>query len=482
SLRRGLLAESVMSAPVASLRRGLLAEGGKSAPVASLRRGLLAESVMSAPVASLRRGLLAEGVMSAPVASLRRGLRGEYFVSADQSGKPAATSLDSQLAFGPEFHEPDSVKGTIHSARWTGFLTAPAAGHYRIDVTANSGVRLTVRGKTIIDQPTLISSMHSGEIDLPAGECPIRVDLLSDGDDGHIRVRMGWVEPDPAFIQAAAQAAAASDVAVVFVDTGGEDGEGHDRPSTLLHGNQDAMIRAVAAANKHTIVVLNAGSPVDVTGWQERVPALIDAGYPGMEGGRAIADILFGKVNPSGKLTDTFGAHRKDYPDYGNFPGINGTVHYAEGIYVGYRYFDKHNITPVFPFGYGLSYTTFQYSRITVPDAALAPDGAVTVTVPVTNTGKRDGAEVVELYVHPLHPAVDRPIRELKGFARVDLKAGQTMPVTFPITPQALAYYDTAGNRWKADPGDYAIDIGASSRDIRQTTTIRLTGTYTAPP
>jgi len=170
---------------------------------------------------------------------------------------------------------------------------------------------------------------------------------------------------------------------------------------------------------------------------------------------------------------------REDYPDYGNFPGTKGVVNYAEGIYVGYRHFDKKKIEPVFPFGYGLSYTTFRYSNIRLSEPAISPTGKVTVTTDITNTGSRAGAEVVELYVHPREPKIDRAVRELKGFTKLFLQPGETKTATFTLTPVSLQYCDVPGKRWKADKGEYDIEVAASSRDIRLTAPLSLSADYT---
>jgi beta-glucosidase len=246
-----------------------------------------------------------------------------------------------------------------------------------------------------------------------------------------------------------------------------------------LPNNQDVLIRSIAAANKNTIVLLNNGTPVTMSGWLSQVPALVEMWFPGEEGGQALAEVLFGDVNPSGKLPTTLAANRADYPDFGNFPGTNGIVNYAEGIYVGYRHFDKKEIEPLFPFGYGLSYTTFDYKNVRLSQPQLSLSGNVQASVDVTNTGKVGGDEIVELYVHDLNPQIDKPVRELKGFARVALQPGETKTVELTIVPRDLAYFDVAGKQWKADAGDYEIGIGASSRDIRGKATLKLTDTFT---
>ena len=272
-----------------------------------------------------------------------------------------------------------------------------------------------------------------------------------------------------ALIKDAAVLAANSDLAVVFVGNSSKlESEGHDRATLGLPAGQEELIKAVTAVNPRTVVVLIAGSPVLMDNWVGKVPALVAAWYPGQEGGHAIADILFGDANPSGKLPMTFPKEWKDSPAYGHYPGENGTVDYAEGIYVGYRHFDKHNIEPLFPFGHGLSYTTFAYS-----DLKVSPHE---VSLALRNTGSREGAEVVQLYLGDSHSSVDRPVKELKGFRRVVLKPGETKTVTFGLDKSALSYYSTAKKDWVAEPGTFEVLVGASSRDIRLKGKFELAG------
>jgi len=317
-------------------------------------------------------------------------------------------------------------------------------------------------------------------VDLVAGQSyALRVEYYQAAREA--TARLDWTLPSASRFGEAVEAARASDVAIVCVTTAGTEGEGQDRPSMALPDDQDALIQAVAAANPRTIVVLNNGTPCLLTAWLAKVPGLVETWFPGQEGGHALAAILFGDVNPSGKLPDTLAARREDYPDFGNFPGVKNHVTYAEGIYVGYRHFDKAKVAPLFPFGYGLSYTTFRYGPLTLDRAALAPNGTVTAKMAVTNTGRREGAEVVELYAHDPSPKIDKPVRELKGFSKIDLLPGQTKTVTFHINPRALAYCDVPGRRWKADAGDYVLEAAASSRDIRRTAHVKLASTWTEP-
>jgi beta-glucosidase len=272
----------------------------------------------------------------------------------------------------------------------------------------------------------------------------------------------------------------------VGTNGGGEESEGWDRGTIALPRNQDALVSAIVAANPRTVVVLYSGGLLQPGAWVSKVPAMLYAYYPGNEGGMALAEILYGDVNPSGHLPDTIGKKREDYSDY---PFYGATSEYKEGIYVGYRGFDKKGIEPLFCFGHGLSYTTFKYSNLQFAGSAsataasspdtLQADGKLRVTVDVENTGKVAGEEVVQLYVHDPQPKLDKAPKELKGFTRVALKPGEKKPVTITIDARSLSYFDEAGKQWKADAGVYEIQVGASSRDIRQTGRIKLAHDWT---
>ncbi|HTW94238.1 MAG TPA: glycoside hydrolase family 3 C-terminal domain-containing protein [Tepidisphaeraceae bacterium] len=261
---------------------------------------------------------------------------------------------------------------------------------------------------------------------------------------------------------AAAGIAKSADVAIVMV--GNEDREGRDRPNLNLPLNQDTLISAVAAANPHTIVVLKTGGPV-VMPWIDRVPAILEAWYPGEEDGNVVADVLFGNVNPSGKLPMTFPRSLADVPAHTpqQYPGVHGTVVYSEGLLVGYRWYDDKEITPLFPFGYGLSYTTFDVKNLSL--SPLSAEDGLDVSVDVSNTGKRAGAEVVQVYVG-FPAAAGEPPRQLKGFERVMLKAGQSDHVTIPLDRRAFSIWDVKENGWRVLPGTYEIFAGDSSRNL----------------
>jgi beta-glucosidase len=262
--------------------------------------------------------------------------------------------------------------------------------------------------------------------------------------------------------------AARSDAVVVVVGYSSRlESEGFDRPSMDLPAGQDDLIGAVAAVNKNTIVVVAAGAPISMTRWIERVPAVLYAWYGGQEAGRAVGDLIFGIAVPSGKLPVTFPRRIEDSTAWGRYPGENLHVEYGEGIFVGYRGFDRGKVEPLFPFGYGLSYTTFEYSGLTVSTPKLKAGGQVDIGVQVRNAGTRAGAEVVQLYLHDVESSLPRPEKELKGFARVMLQPGETRTQTFTLDPSTMAFFDPGKGAWVAEAGAFEVLIGASSRDIR---------------
>ena len=275
---------------------------------------------------------------------------------------------------------------------------------------------------------------------------------------------------DPA---AAAALAKSSSVAIVMV--GDNETEGTDRTSLALSGNQDALVEAVAAANPKTIVVLKSGAPV-LMPWVGSVAGIVEAWYPGEEDGDAVADVLFGRVDPSGKLPLTFPVQASDVPANtpAQYPGVNGTATFSEGVFIGYRHYDEADIAPLFPFGFGLSYTDFAFSGLSVRPGA---GGKVTVSAVVTNTGHRRGAEVAQLYVgDPSSSAVPEPPDQLEGFAKVSLAPGQHQRVTFTLDARSFSYWDTAANGWRVAGGQYRISVGDSSRNLPLTASVRLPG------
>ncbi|GIF04377.1 glycoside hydrolase family 3 C-terminal domain-containing protein [Actinoplanes siamensis] len=265
----------------------------------------------------------------------------------------------------------------------------------------------------------------------------------------------------------AVEAARASDVALVFVGSAHET-EGADRESLDLPAEQLTLIERVSEANPNTVVVLSNGAVLLTSPWEARVPAIVEGWLLGQAGGSALADVLFGRVNPSGRLAETIPVRLQDHPSYLDFPGEHGHVRYGEGLHVGYRGFDARQAPVSYPFGFGLSYTTFAYGP--------AGGEGLEIRVPVTNTGSRDGREVVQVYVSLPGSAVRRAPRELKAFANVAIPAGATVEVVLHVERDDLAYWDTRLGRWVVEDGDYVFEIGASSRDIRATVTRHVGG------
>ena len=283
----------------------------------------------------------------------------------------------------------------------------------------------------------------------------------------------------------AADAARRADV-VIFVGglnkATGQDCEDSDRESLALPYNQDAVIEALVAANPRTVVVNVSGNAVAMP-WADKVPAILQAWFLGSESGNSLADVIFGRVNPSGKLPMTFPVRLDDVAAHavGEYPGTKRAdsdivdIRYNEGVMVGYRWFDTKKIRPLFAFGHGLSYTTFGYGKLSADASKIGPDGAMTLSVDVTNTGSRAGAETVQLYISDTKASVKRPAKELKNFAKIYLEPGQTKTVTFTVRPSDLAFFDAGAHAWKAEPGEFRAHVGAASDDIRSSLRFVLT-------
>ncbi|MDN3444079.1 glycoside hydrolase family 3 C-terminal domain-containing protein [Microbacterium sp. APC 3901] len=277
----------------------------------------------------------------------------------------------------------------------------------------------------------------------------------------------------------AVEAASAADVAVVFLGLpAAEESEGFDREHIDLPAAQLAVLDAVIAANPATVVVLSNGGVVALP-FADRVPAVVETWLLGQAGGGAVADVLYGVVNPSGKLTETVPVRLEDNPSFGSFPGEFGHVRYGEGVLVGYRWYDAKGLDVTFPFGHGLSYTTFAYGEAAVEARA---NGDIVVRVDVTNTGARDGREIVQVYAAPVVSVVQRAPRELKAFASVALAAGEIRTVELVVRREDLAYWDVRVDRWIVESGEYTVDVAASSRDVRSSATVQVEGDVVSLP
>ncbi len=400
------------------------------------------------------------------------GMKGEYFANRTLEGPPVLTRNDPQLNFYWDNASPGpSVPSDNFSVRWTGSLVAPKTGRYTLQTVSDDGVRVHLDGKLIMEEWNDHSSLlKSADVALEAGKSyPLIIEFYQ--HIGGACLRFGWSSMEDTMIAEAVQAAKGADAAILCVGLSQFiESEGFDRQSLGLSDDQEKLVSAVAAVNNKTIVVLNSGAPVTMDSWIGGVAAIVEAWFPGTEGGTAVAEVLLGDCNPSGKLPMTFPHRWEDSPAFGNYPG-SAAVSYEEGMYVGYRGFDKSNRDVLFPFGHGLSYTSFAYTGLTVKKQKSS-ETAVTLTV--RNTGTRAGAEVVQVYIHGPATGLDRPLKELKAFQKVRLRPGDAKAITLTLNERSFALYDVARKNWKVEPGVYEIMVGSSSRDIRARTTLTL--------
>jgi beta-glucosidase len=424
------------------------------------------------------------------------GIQVQEFDNLDLSGAPARTRIDryvdqgepldlSALASGDRPLDLAAF-GAVHptSARWIGYFTPSVPGEHDLFVQVGGfdkdiGYRVYVDEKLVIDHWSWKKAALKGVslmLDSGAHRVVLEHRAGAGGLDGKIPfVRLGlvpkggWVEPS------AEQFAAQADAAVVAVGFDyASEAEAWDRTFELPPG-QDELLRKICAANKHCIVVVNSGGAVDTRAWLERAPALLQAWYLGQDGGAAVAKILFGTVNPSGHLPATFEREWQDNPVHDSYYPEAGTnqVHYKEGVFVGYRGYEARHVKPQFPFGFGLSYTAFEYRDLQLRKASGADD-AFEAVFSVRNIGSRPGAAVPQLYVSAPKSSVPRPNKELKGFTKLMLQPGESRQVVLPLEARSFAYFDVARKRWRAESGLYRVLIGESTEQIVLSGAVKL--------
>ncbi|WP_255949972.1 beta-glucosidase family protein [Streptomyces odontomachi] len=414
-------------------------------------------------------------------ASALSDLKGEYFANKTLTGPPVLTRSESNIDFSWGKDAPaEGLPTDGFSARWTGTITPPVTAAYTLAATSDDGSRVYLDDQLIVDNwgDHASRTVTSAPIELTAGEQhTLRVEYYDNASDASVSV--GWSAPnlpDPQ-IEAAVAAAKDADAAVVVV--GDTSKEGTDRTTLALPGTTDALIEAVAAANPRTTVVLRAGAPV-LMPWLDRVGAVLDTWYPGEEDGAALAELLTGAAEPGGRLPVTFPKSDTQTPVAaapGRYPAVNGVYDYSERLDVGYRWYQDQNETPLFPFGYGLSYTTFKLSHLrTTPTriaAAAGTHGRVKLALDVTNTGHRTGSDVIQAYVgHPTGSG--EPPKALKAFTKVTLNPGQTRRVTLTLTTDALRIWDTHTHGWTVPDGTYRLYVGESSADTPLTASVTV--------
>ncbi len=415
-----------------------------------------------------------------------QGLRVTYYNNASFEGAAAHTGVETffdRIAFAAGA----GMQGKV-SVRWEGLLWPPRTGTYEFGLGQVGSATLYIDDHRVIDSD--LGTLHPPQLDFGP---PVRTATLDLAAGRPHRLRIDYVSlPIPframhlgirlpaASIDEAVQAARSADAAVVFVGSSrSSETEGRDRPDMELAGRQNELVQAVLAANANTVVVLNNGAPLSLP-WAERAPALVEAWLPGEAGAQALAQILLGDANPSGKLPVTFPKRLEDNPAYLYYsPGRDAP--YGEGVFVGYRYYEKRKLQPLFPFGHGLSYTRFEYSNLRVPGAT--PSGQpFQISVDIRNAGARAGQETVQVYVgDQATTELVRPVKELKAFQKVNLAPGESRTLKFTVTSRDLAYYDVHRHDWASTPGTHRIYVGSSSADIRLQQEFRWTASPADP-
>ena len=413
------------------------------------------------------------------------GLQGTYYRSYDFTGAPFRTELDKELRIFGIIDE--AVFGSV---LWTGDFIAEKSGEYKFSANPGLGkAKIFIDGKKVKlnekGQPAfggLLPAPKIGNILLSSGRHSIRVEysakpniflsfilkIVMPGISDLLKkfrfLEIGCRLPEPEISQAI-DLARNSDLSIIVVGSSDNyESEGEDRPTMKLTGKQDELIESILNVNRNTIVIINTGSPVEMP-WVNKCPAILQVWLPGQEGGSAMANVVFGNVNPSGKLPVTFPNKLEDNPSYRYYPG-DKKVFYDEGIYVGYRYYDTKNVDPLFPFGHGLSYTKFDYGLITGPSNIVSGE-KIDLSITVKNSGQRKGKDVIQCYVRDLESSIDRPNKELKAFQKVTLEPNESKLIKFSLDETALSFFAPDYNSWIVEQGKFEILIGSSSRDIR---------------
>ncbi|HEY5071276.1 MAG TPA: glycoside hydrolase family 3 C-terminal domain-containing protein [Caulobacteraceae bacterium] len=415
-----------------------------------------------------------------------QGLTCEYFADRGFSRAPYRSRPERQIGKLVSTVSATGMGEGLGALRWSGWFWPQRDGRHEFSLRAPGEARLVLDGEVLIDAAT---PGRADTMDV-AGQTavrkiaavrlagrkgyPITIEYVRPPDTAELRwefIGVGLRQPTGSVAEAAALAAGADAAIVVIGASSASEAEGYDRDSLDLPGDQNALVEAVLAANPRTVVVMTNGAPYALP-WIDHAPAVVEAWLGGEEGPDAVARILFGKAEPSGRLPVSFPRRIEDSPAHAYYPG-GAEAYYGEGLFVGYRHFDRAAEAPMFPFGFGLSYTRFVYSDVAASEEARAGDH-VEVSFTLTNVGQRSGKETAQLYVRPRGPSLERPVKELKGFIKVALGPGEDRRITLTLDARAFSFYDPAKKTWVAEPGAYDLLIGASAADIELQATVRL--------
>ena len=408
------------------------------------------------------------------------GLLLEFYDDVDFSTRPAYRLISKRVQFGWFDASVPKVRQDKFSVRMEGLFTPAVSGIHTF------GLNMIGRGRLLIDREKLIDTWDLPD---PNGQQTVQIEMQADqqyaicveykweGDPHWRSLALGYLPPHADDLMSEAlDIAAQSDVVIVVAGLTSEwESESFDRPDLLLPGGQNELIEEIAKVNPNVIVVLNCGAPVEMP-WVDQVPGVLQMWYDSQEQGNALADILFGDVSPSGKLPTTFPKRLQDNPSFINFPGENGKVYYGEGIFIGYRYYEKKDIEPLFPFGHGLSYTQFEYSNLQMDEEINSLSDGVQLSLDVRNIGSTSGKETVQVYIRDIKPRVVRPDKELKAFQKIFLQPGEPQTIHFALTKEAFWFFDPKITEWTFEPGTFEILIGSSSSDIRLSQRVNIKG------
>lgn len=429
------------------------------------------------------------------------GLKAEYFSNTEFTGKPVLTRVEPGVNFDWTTNSNTTAEGSsivsgvsptagAFSARFTGQIKPKITGQQIFKVRADGPVKLWIDDRLVLQSDgkalsfDLLNALTTtGKTSKLIAGKSYSVRLEYQRTQGNFSTNLGGLNGLQMSWAASRAPESLADYDAVIVSAGSTgyeyEGESSDKPYTMPE-YQGEMIASVAKVNPNTVVVLHGGGSMDMLPWANRVGATLHTWFSGQQAGQVLAELLYGKVNPSGKLPITIDRRIEDNPSYPSYPSISvyqgdnpkTTMDYSEGIYLGYRGYDKDGKKPLYPFGFGLSYTTFSFSDLKLSSNVMAPNTTVNATFNITNTGERAGYQVAQLYVKPLKPSTNRPVKELKGFTKVWLKPGETKTVTIPFDSRSLSYFQTSSNNWVVDPGKYSILVGDSSASLPLTETV----------
>lgn len=404
-----------------------------------------------------------------------KGVNAEFYNNEKLQGDVVAIKTFDKLNIQREDFKVVNISDESCSIRFTCYFSPNESGDYLLAVAGDDGYRLFINGEMILNnwknQGETVNKYHS-HFD-KGKEYKFVVEYYQSGGSAVIRLatqkRINKIEDKELFLNQAEENAKKADLVILNVGFNSKtESEGFDRSFEMPY-EQNELIKRMTAVNPNVLVVLNAGGNLNMTDWIDNVKGLLHAWYPGQEGATAVAEIIFGKTNPSGKLPVSFEYKPEDNPTFNSYRDDDKdlNVEFTEGIFMGYRYYDKGSVKPRFPFGYGLSYTTFEYGNVKVPAKTIKAGDKLKFSVDITNTGNVDGAEAVQVYVSDLKSSLPRPVKELKAFDKVSLSKGETKTIQFELDKDAFSFYDPAKHSWVIEPGEFNVHVGSSSVDIR---------------